>query len=295
MLSASTEHDKLQNQPAESGAENNTYVHIQGHILRRKDLTANQKMVYGLIFGLSNKTGFCWASNEAMAEILGCATRTAAESVSVLAELRLIRLYTTFADESRVIKHRKIYICPSLPDEQNPTGGESPECRNCTRTDAEIALGTDAISALNNKPSYNKSYSEKDPCTFDPDFINKYFGELSEITKTDNRFILDQARPLKNWPRIWIRPDRFMAVLKDYKDSGITEGGVVKALDIMQDMLAPQNRGFTKAGKAFETPAYKYLSTFIKKQIMEDKSTENHYKKSKPDERRPYNGWGTPK
>ena len=56
--------------------EPNYYAVIPASVRYSKDLSANEKLMYGEISALTNKEGYCWASNEYFAKLYQVDDRT---------------------------------------------------------------------------------------------------------------------------------------------------------------------------------------------------------------------------
>lgn len=61
-------------------------AYIPAWILHDPDLTLQQKVVYGRVLALCHKRGYCWASNDTLAEDLGVSARTVRRHVEKLCE-----------------------------------------------------------------------------------------------------------------------------------------------------------------------------------------------------------------
>ena len=61
-------------------------------ILEHKDLTDKAKLLYAQISSLTDKEGYCWATNKYLAEKHGCTSRAIQMRLSELAEHGFIRI-----------------------------------------------------------------------------------------------------------------------------------------------------------------------------------------------------------
>ena len=82
------------------------FVHIPEWVLT-KGITSTEKMVFGLVVGLSNEKGYCFASNEKFAEILNLSAMTIKRSLKKLEDNNLIFRNTK---QSKAGSIRKIFI-----------------------------------------------------------------------------------------------------------------------------------------------------------------------------------------
>lgn len=74
------------------------YAIIPSEILSRKDISANEKLLVGLIASLSHKEGHCFASNQYMADCLGVSSSAIRSYLRTLEELKIV---------SRIIKKKE--------------------------------------------------------------------------------------------------------------------------------------------------------------------------------------------
>jgi hypothetical protein len=77
--------------------------------VRYSDLPANAKLLYGEITALSNKEGFCWATNTYFAELYGVSKFTVSRWISALVEKGFVRIELINKNNSKEVL-RKLYI-----------------------------------------------------------------------------------------------------------------------------------------------------------------------------------------
>lgn len=93
-------------------------VIIPPYVLCRTDITANQKLLYGKIFGLSCNKGYCFAKNSWLGENLGLDSGTISNMVSDMANKNLLDVRIIRNEKKEVIR-REIYPRhPSPPPHQ---------------------------------------------------------------------------------------------------------------------------------------------------------------------------------
>ncbi len=66
------------------------YVIIPQCIVEDKNLTSTDKLVYGIILRLTRSNGYCWASNQYIADILKIHPRTVSTCIRKLREIGYI-------------------------------------------------------------------------------------------------------------------------------------------------------------------------------------------------------------
>lgn len=84
------------------------YAIIPSTILFNEKLKANEKLLYAIITVLSNKEGYCFASNKYLANLLNAQPHTISKWVSHLRELEFICLDIIKNDKGEIIQ-RRIY------------------------------------------------------------------------------------------------------------------------------------------------------------------------------------------
>lgn len=109
------------------------YSIIPSTILFNKELKANEKLLYAIITVLSNKEGYCFASNAYLAEKLNAKSHTVSKWVSHLKSLEFVCIDIIKNDKGEIIQ-RRIYpndtpyaINKTYPYGINRTEGMSPK------------------------------------------------------------------------------------------------------------------------------------------------------------------------
>lgn len=95
----------------------NFYAVIPATVLWDKNLRAEEKILYAHLSALSNKEGYCWASNQYLADIFGVHRNTVSEWINNLKK----NLHIDVQVEKNY--ERKIYIVKGV--QQNDVGGFS--------------------------------------------------------------------------------------------------------------------------------------------------------------------------
>lgn len=85
------------------------YSIIPATVLYNKELKANEKLLYAIITSLSNKEGYCFATNKYLAEKLGVNHKTISSWISDLQKRKFI-IVEQIRNENKQIIQRKIYI-----------------------------------------------------------------------------------------------------------------------------------------------------------------------------------------
>ena len=135
--------------------ENPTYWAIIPANVRYSKLKANAKLLYGEISALTNKEGYCWASNNYFAELYGVSKNTISLWINQLKNHGFIHVQVIRDKNKQVIKRT---ICIIKNDERAPTFKEDGIIKN-----------DDYNSIKNNNTNINISNREK---SFEMDVLN---------------------------------------------------------------------------------------------------------------------------
>lgn len=97
----------------------NYYAIIPAYIRYNKELKFGERLMYGEITALSNKSGYCYASNKYFADLYGVSQSTISRWISHLAEINSIDVQI-IRNEKKEIIERRLYIT------------DTPYMQNCT-------------------------------------------------------------------------------------------------------------------------------------------------------------------
>ena len=89
------------------------YAIIPSEIRYCKELPANAKLLYGEITCLSNKEGYCWASNGYFAKLYGVNKATVSRWVSALEKMGKIRTKIFYKEDNKTVDRRTIVLTES--------------------------------------------------------------------------------------------------------------------------------------------------------------------------------------
>lgn len=84
------------------------YCIIPPHILADEELSANEKIIYGRVQGLTKEKGYCFASNTWLAEHVGLSKGTVSNIISKLSDKGYLRR-ETIRDKNKRIIERRLY------------------------------------------------------------------------------------------------------------------------------------------------------------------------------------------
>lgn len=85
------------------------YAIITGPLLDDRELPANAKLLYASITSLTDQRGYCWATNEALAERFGWGERTVSRLVAQLQQRGFVHTVMAVNEETHKLE-RRIYI-----------------------------------------------------------------------------------------------------------------------------------------------------------------------------------------
>lgn len=87
----------------------NYYAIIPAIVRYDKDLKANEKLLYGEITALCNKSGFCWSGNKYFAELFGVTNQTVSSWISTLVDKGYLIREIIRNDKNEIVK-RQLYL-----------------------------------------------------------------------------------------------------------------------------------------------------------------------------------------
>ena len=90
----------------------NFYAIIPANVRYDKELKANSKLMYGEVTALSNKEGYCWASNKYFAELYEVTPQAISNWIKLLEKKGYIKI--EYIREGKEIKQRNIYVEVSI-------------------------------------------------------------------------------------------------------------------------------------------------------------------------------------
>lgn len=166
----------------------NYYAIIPADVRYDKELKDKAKLLYGEIVALSNKDGYCYASNKYFAELYGVSTRTITELIRTLIDKEYIESELTYKKNTKEVLQRKIYLSKksSIPIEKNfytpieENFQDNNTSINNTRKNKYIYMGTYKRIKLTEE-QYNKLIDE-----FGENYIKQIIEKLDEYVESNN-------------------------------------------------------------------------------------------------------------
>lgn len=167
------------------------YAVIPADVRYDKDLRPNAKLLYAELTSLSNKHGYCWATNEYFAELFGLTAATVSRLISQLSAKGYIRceMASTASGSERRIYAGAFVVQRGVDEKVN------------TPVDEKVKGGLDEKVKQNNKQEYiNSDISPLNP----PEGDERAPDVPSEPQKTRRRSRRDEPKETADW-----RPQRF--------------------------------------------------------------------------------------
>ncbi len=107
----------------------NYYAIITSDVRYDKDLSSSEKLMYGEISALTQAQGYCWATNNYFAQLYNVDKVTVSRWINKLRDKGYIIVEMEYADNSRQIVKRKIWIRNPMSNvsiSNAPTSSEEP-------------------------------------------------------------------------------------------------------------------------------------------------------------------------
>lgn len=86
------------------------YAIIPASVRYDNSIKANAKLLYGEITALCNEKGYCWATNSYFSELYNVSKETVSRWISQLESAGYVNTKVIYAEESKEIKERRIYL-----------------------------------------------------------------------------------------------------------------------------------------------------------------------------------------
>lgn len=206
-------------------------------------LTDKAKLLYADLSALADEKGYCWASNEYLAQLYKCGERTISRCISQLADLGFIR----------------VEIVPNKGSKGN--------------VERRIFLGIFSIDKIGSTANFGETGIDKNGET--TLYCNSY-GITGRNKRNDNNPHTPKGGMGRSVPK-W-KPERFEKFWAYYRRNvrGENRSGAVKAWDKLKpddDLIAEIGRALVKLGKteAWQRGIGKpYASTFLNGRKWED-------------------------
>ena len=147
------------------------YIMLPLYIVNDVRLTPTEKLVYGLVYSLSQKKGFCTMSNNKFTELLPANERTIKMAISKLCSYGFIKRELIQAPNNNMIIYRKLYPFPTISCELRGSCGVA----NLTMVVKDNDSGGEKScnSVVNRKTFNNNIYNDKRKTSYDINELKK--------------------------------------------------------------------------------------------------------------------------
>jgi hypothetical protein len=137
----------------------NYYSIIPASVRYDNELTASEKLFYGEITALSNKHGYCFATNSYFSNLYKVSDRTIIRWINKLEGKGYINKQIIYGDNNECIE-RRIYLCNKMspPHDINvttPTDTDVTTPHDINVTHNNTSINNTSINNINNNPSEN--------------------------------------------------------------------------------------------------------------------------------------------
>lgn len=142
-------------------------------------LKGNEKLLYGHIFSLTKKEGYCWATNEYLSDLMGVSKDCISRYITHIIELGYLERVVVRGKNSGQITCRKLYIKNmfSDPDEEEPEGekAEDPSRSNdqpSRSNDQGVLVKRSRPSRSNDQGGIGQTVGENNITEYITEYIN---------------------------------------------------------------------------------------------------------------------------
>lgn len=201
----------------------NYYAVIPSEIMYNDGLEANAKLLFGQISGLSNKFGYCKASNQYFCELNKWSERTVSRLIKSLEDRGYISR-DVIKDKSGQVSERRIYILPSVTCGHPVDKIVTTPCQNCQDPPDKI-VRYNSIDINNKKESKKKKDDKPDPLSMEE--MKPVFEQCIRAIAGD-----DWSRETKN--RLYLELiDFYQPREKGKTDPARTEYGIRRQISML--------------------------------------------------------------
>lgn len=86
------------------------YAVIEAEVRYAQSINADEKLMYGEIVALSNKNGYCNASNRYFSELYGVSIKTISTRINNLKKADFIKIELVYFENTKRVKERRLYL-----------------------------------------------------------------------------------------------------------------------------------------------------------------------------------------
>jgi len=183
----------------------NYYAIIPAEIRYDRQLSANEKLMYGEITALANNTGECWASNAYFSGLYNKDVRTITRWISHLEKLGFIDCKLQYKKDSKQVEKRIITLSTKMTA---PYGQKCPDPHGKNVGDNNTSNNNTSIKDLELFESLWKTYG----CKGNKPTAKGYWSRLSKadrkgIAEAVPKYVEARPREYRKDFQGWINPD----------------------------------------------------------------------------------------
>lgn len=142
----------------------NYYAILPSNVRYDKELSYLARILYAEITSLSNKEGYCYATNSYFEKLYNVSKSTIIRALSSLLKRGYIKVQIKYSKDSKRVLERRIYIVDLV---SNMTPGS---VKNDTR--GGVKNDTDNNTSKNNKNKYNSNFSKRN---YNDEFLQSFY------------------------------------------------------------------------------------------------------------------------
>lgn len=193
------------------------YSLITHDVLYDKNLTANEKLLFACITGLTKQRGYCYASNDYLAEKMNTSKRSISRWLNNLEKKGYIKRHLVYGENSKEVKQRQIYTGlngSDIGDKGSRHRGQDPH--DTDDNTPHVTDGADNSELINSKANSKedkehldenlqkrfeklwKKYPKKKGKTKALQYYKKHIKEGSYTDETISKKIDDYVEEIKN-------------------------------------------------------------------------------------------------
>lgn len=257
----------------------NYYSIIPANVRYDKRLKPNEKLLYGEITALSNKNGYCFATNKYFASLYNVSIKTISLWINELKEYGYINIDFIYKENSKEIMYRKISIDLSIKkeipiEEKKDTSIEEKVKDNSTSTiilnnninNKKKKLDNNNKLLLSNKEK-EENYNELEDKFYNMDFI-KFLDEFKNYTYSLKDKFISKHKDLEE--------HKYNSLVAQLSTKELRERVIDKAAAGVQDFLEEENNCKIIKGEAINL--YDNIKNFINNKLNLINNSDDYFK-----------------
>lgn len=154
------------------------FLMIPQVVAQDKRLKGNEKLLYGHIFSLTKKEGYCWATNEYLSDLMGVSKDCISRYITHIIELGYLERVVVKDKKSGQITCRKLYIKNLFvdPEEEEPGESSRPNDQPSIPNDQGVSVKRSIPSIPNDQGGIGQTVGENNINEYITEYINKGYA-----------------------------------------------------------------------------------------------------------------------